>query len=351
MGLLLTLLLSEWLAHREIREGEAIFIRWLVVVSQHPIRLGMASSLMVFACQEGFLLLRAGPGLGKNGVFVIIRKAPSPFSERAAHASTLPAPSFPSSDGILRPPLRASSAAATHEHYMSTSTRDSIVSKPSNVEGLGLTIHIHPCQESFREGVFLSQAVVVTTIALELKALSKDGVKLMTIVVDGENDPLEHPDFRAISENLKAIAKKWFPKTRLHLVGSPRFINSPSNSVALLFYHQVTLRLETGTQKTFAAMTGEKGAVLKDAIEILHKLDLGNLVIRARFIRGEVDNSTPAEVRNWIKVLEGVRPAMIHIRSPAKGFLPKTKGVGAKRLKEILAEVEEKLNFPCEIID
>jgi hypothetical protein len=349
-GLLLTLLLGEWLTFRGVRQGEALWIRWLVVVAVHPIRVGVAMSLVLIAYRQGFLLLRAGPGLGKNGVFVTIRTAPSADYERASHALLAPTPAASLWISPSSPQQRIPSATATPELFMSTTTRESILSKPSQVEGLGLTIQINPCQESFREGVFLSQAVVVTTIAKTLKALSKDGSKLKTIVVDGEYDPLEHPDFRAISENLKAIAKKWFPKARLHLIGSPRFVNSPGRAVALLFYHEVTLRLEAGTQKTFAAMTGEKGTVLKDALEILEKLDLGNLVIRARFLRGGVDNSTASEVRNWIKMLEGVKPAKIEIRSPVKGFLPKTKGITATRLKEIQAEVEEKLDAPCVII-
>jgi hypothetical protein len=49
-------------------------------------------------------------------------------------------------------------------------------------------------------------------------------------------------------------------------------------------------------------------------------------------------------------MLEGVKPAKIEIRSPVKGFLPKTKGITATRLKEIQAEVEEKLDAPCVII-
>jgi hypothetical protein len=346
MGALLAYLLAEWISWRGVRENEGLFVRWLVVAGVHPIRMGLAAGLAFLAVRETFLLVRASPGLGKNGVFVTIRKAPPVHF--AGTSSNEPAPtSF--SRPTLAPP-RGPSATATSEIHMSTSTRDSILSKPAQAEGLGLTIYIDPCQESFREGVFLSQAVVVTTIAKTLKALSKDGSKLKTIIVDGKYDPLEHPDFRAISENLKAIAKKWFPKAKLHLIGSPRFVNSPGRAVALLFYHEVTLRLEAGTQKTFAAMTGEKGSVLKDAVEILERLDLGNLVIRARFLRGEVDNSTPSEVRNWIKMLEGVKPSKVQIKSPKKGFLPKTKGVTSTRLAEILAELEEKLETPCEII-
>ncbi len=345
------LLAAHWLSLRGVWPGEPPWLRWVIVASVHPIRAGWVAVLLLFAWKETKALIRRGPGLGKNAVFVTIRVA-----ARAVFDHAEPTVSFSGPNHRVQAPQqglshRLPTTAGKYEPFMSTSTRESIVSKPAQSPGLGLTVQIDPCQNSFREGVFLSQAVVVTTIAMALKEYSKDGAKIKTFVVNGEYCPLRHDDFRAISENLKAIAKKWFPKARLHLIGFPRYVNSPGVSVALQFYHQVTLRLEAGTQKTFAAMTGEKGSVLNDVLTILSKLDLGNLVIRARFIRGDVENSSVSEVRNWVKMLADIKPAKVEIRSPAKGFLPKTKGITATRLKEIQAEVEDKLEAPCEIID
>lgn len=241
--------------------------------------------------------------------------------------------------------------AEAPEPYMSTSLRESIVTGPTEANTLGPTLFVTPCQESFRSGVLLSQAVIVTTIASTIREHSREGKKVKTIMVSGEIDPLQHEDFRQISENLKDIAKKWFPKARLHLIGFPRFIDSPGRAVALDYFHEVTLRLEAGTQKTYAAMTGEKGEVLKRVNSTLARLDLGNLVIRARFVRGDIDNSTASEVRGWIKSLEAVKPAKVEISTPKKSPWAKTKAITATRLKEIGAEVEEKLGIPVETIE
>jgi len=234
---------------------------------------------------------------------------------------------------------------------MSTSLRETIITGPEEIKGLGATLVVDPCQESFRSGVLLSQAVIVTTVAAAIREHSREGRKVNTILVAGEIDPLSHEDFRAISENLKDIAKKWFPKAKLHLIGHPRFIASPGVSVALDFYKEVTLRFESGTQKTYTAMTGEKGEVYKRVIETLTKLDIGHLVVRARFMRGEVENSTPLEVRGWIKSLAEINPMRVEIESPKKGLPPKTKAVTATRLKEIAAEVEEKTGLTVQILE
>lgn len=234
---------------------------------------------------------------------------------------------------------------------MSTSLRETIITGPKEVKGLGATLEINPCQESFRSGVLLSQAVVITTAASTIRELSRDGRKVATILVAGEIDPLSHEDFRAISENMKDIVKKWYPKSQLRLIGYPRFIDSPGRAVALDYYKEVTLFLEAGSQKTYAAMTGEKGTVYKRVLDTLERLDIGHLVVRARFIRGDIDNSTATEVRNWIKALAAIKPKRVEIESLKKSPWEGTKAITATRLKEIAAEVAEKTGLPIEIIE
>jgi len=317
------------LVSRGMGYDEALWLRFMLACTLHPVRSSLAVALGFLALSRLLSGLRAMPGLGQSGSLVIIRRAaPASARDRAPRAPTRESSAF------TRPASQAS--------IMSTTLRDNIITGPKEIAGLGATLTINPCQESFRSGVLLSQAVIVTKAASTIRELSRDGKKVNTVLVAGEIDPLEHEDFRAISENLKDICKKWFPKAKLHLIAYPRFINSPGRSVALDYYHQVTMRLEAGTQKTFAAMTGEKGEVFKRVVDTLTRLDIGHLVVRARFVRGGIDNSTVSEVRGWIKCLAQIKPMRVEIKSPKKGVFAKTKPITATRMKEILAEVEEK---------
>ena len=80
-------------------------------------------------------------------------------------------------------------------------------------------------------------AVVVTLAARELMRLSKEGEKLEHIVVVGsEVDPTLHPGFREISENLRALRQKWFPRAKLVLISNAPSIDSAEVRIALGIY-------------------------------------------------------------------------------------------------------------------
>ena len=71
-------------------------------------------------------------------------------------------------------------------------------------------------------------SVVVTSSARRLIDLSKGGEKVETIAVIGsEADPASHPDLREITENLRILRTKWFPRAKLALF-TPRDICSLS---------------------------------------------------------------------------------------------------------------------------
>ena len=328
VGLVLT-----WFAQHTPTPMDPIWARYGATLANHPLRTAAALWALGAALRAGRDAVRAGPGLGKTSTCGIIVRAPYHPGLPSEH------PKVPIS---VRP---------RHDASMTTALRESIITGPEKLDDLGSTLTIDPCQESFRPGVLLTQAVIVTTAASTMRELSRDNKKVNTVLVTGEIDPLSHQDFRAISENLKDITKKWFPKAQMRLIGYPRFIDSPGRTVALDFYKEVTLYFEAGTQKTYTAFTGESGQVYKRVVDTLTRLDIGHLVIRARFVRGDVDNSTPLEVRKWIKALEGIKPMRIEISSPRKQILPKTKPITATRLKEIASEVEEKTGISVEIVE
>jgi hypothetical protein len=189
-------------------------------------------------------------------------------------------------------------------------------------------------------------SVVVTTAARQLIRLNKAAEKLDSIVAFGSVvDPTSHPRFREVTENLRDLRNKWFPRAKLVLLAPAPHLAQVQARISVSIYDRAIVRLEGGTVKSFGALTGRKGPELTELTRALAQLE--NLIIEARFFRGKVDTTTENEVRGWIRRLAEIKPCEVHVLTPekktSKGVLrPAPRSV----VDKIAAEAGEKLGVP-----
>lgn len=235
---------------------------------------------------------------------------------------------------------------------MLTAVVDEVIKGPEADSRFGKHLTVTPTVQASRAGRYQTQAVIVTTAARRIIELSKGGDKLANILVRGEIEPTLHPDFREISENLRELCHKWYPRASLNLITVNPNFDSPDARAALHAYHKIWCRLEAGTQKTFTAMTGQPGKNFKDLVEVLSGVE-ANLIMDANFVRGDVDNSTDSEVKAWLKYVTAVKPTQLLITSKALADTEKkTKPITKTRLNEIFELASEKLEGTAvELVD
>jgi len=233
---------------------------------------------------------------------------------------------------------------------------ESIISGPRRSDRWGrtLTIDLGTLNSSLaisRDNRLPRASVVVTLAAQEMMRISKGGEKVDNIVVIGsEVDPTRHPGFREISENLRALRTKWFPRAKLCLVSDDPALADMDARISLGFYDTPVIRLEYGTVKTFQKLTGHKPSVLGDIVRHLSTLE--KVTVQAQFVRGEVDNSTDNEVRGLIKRLRDVEPQEVLITSPPpRARKGQPKGVTSARLQEIADLVAEEVGVTVTVVD
>src|SRR5262245_22229834 len=227
--------------------------------------------------------------------------------------------------------------------------REEIVQGPLDHPSLGKTIVVRPTVEAGRVGRMPSQAVVVTAVARRLIELSRLGERIQAVLVEGDKDPTTHPEFHEISENVRELLDKWFPKALLCLQSDAPELSRAQTRHALSFYDRPILRLDAGTQKTFAALTGGQPRTFKDLVENMSQLQVQRLIVHGRFVRGDVDNSSDAEVRAWIKVLAEIRPSGVHISTGPRPNGRKDRPIPKTRMAEIAALVTERTGIPVEV--
>lgn len=229
--------------------------------------------------------------------------------------------------------------------------QEEVVQGPVEHPKLGKTVYVNPMVETPRAGKFPSQAVVVTAAARRLIGLAKDGERIHAVVVagEGERDPTTHPEFHEISQNLRELMNKHFPKGALCLNSPMPELSRPQARHALNFYDQPNLHLDAGTQKTFSALTGEAGKAFKDMVEFMGRLELERLIISARFVRGSVDNSKDNEVKAWLRHVAEIRPAAVRITTLDKADKENDlKPVTKTRMGQIAELITEKTGIPVE---
>ena len=214
----------------------------------------------------------------------------------------------------------------------------------TNRFGLVLTLDITAPQRNLvvERGSSIPRAsIIVTTLARQVIDLSKEGTKLDHLVVMGsDGPPSAHPDLREITENLRALRDKWFPRAKLVLITDGMDL-APEARQSLLAYDKLIQEFHWGTAKTFQSMTGEKGTVLGDLTRQLGYFD--KLIVQARFASGTNGNSTDSEIKNWIKKLQEVRPQEVHILEGAPNSAGrKLRPVTKSRTQEIAEFVTEK---------
>lgn len=239
---------------------------------------------------------------------------------------------------------------------MVTLQTDSIISGPLKTERLGIAMGIDVSAPDIaivvsRERRLPRASVIVTTVAQHLIRHSKAGEKINSIVVASSgNDPTRHPNFKEISENLRELRNKWYPKAKLCVLCDDADLENPAARTALGIYDLPICSLEWGTSKTYAALTKRKSTSLNPLVKSLKTLE--QIVVQARFVRGKADNSTANEIKGWIKRLEEVRPKEVQILTPAARSTKKTtspRPVPKSRLEEIAAAVTEQTGIPAAI--
>lgn len=191
-----------------------------------------------------------------------------------------------------------------------------------------------------------SAGVIVTSAARRIIGMSKGGEKLACITLSGNNEPTMHPHLLEITENLRDLRNKWFPKAKLCLMADIPHLDTPDLTHAIEIYDFPVLRFEWGSAKTFGAMTGRPGTELKGLVEFYSSLE--HFIVQARFVTGSPENSSDKEVAAWIRKIAEIGPDSVQVltgSNVSKG--KKTKPLTDAKLKAIAERVTEKTEIPA----
>ncbi len=187
-------------------------------------------------------------------------------------------------------------------------------------------------------------ASCAVTAAL-INALNNNG-DIAYVTFSGNGEPTVHPDFPHIVSEVRPIVKEMAADARLAILSNSATVGNPAIRKALGRLDVRIMKLDGGNERMFQIMNRPaEGLSLAAIVDGLAHLD--GVTTQTLFGTGAYDNSTDAEVADWLSCLETIKPIEAQIytcdRQTAEAGLAK---IPVPRLQEIAAAATDKLGVP-----
>lgn len=160
----------------------------------------------------------------------------------------------------------------------------------------------------------------------EVKQMLEDKLKEMTIQQElpdvitfaGNGEPTLHPEFETIIDDTIALRNQWAPKARIAVLSNATMLHKPSVIRALLKIEDNIQKLDSGFEQTIRLIDCPASSFnLNEVVENLKSLN-GKVIIQTLFLKGNfkdqrIDNTTEAEVAQWLKLVKQIQPSKVMI--------------------------------------
>jgi wyosine [tRNA(Phe)-imidazoG37] synthetase (radical SAM superfamily) len=134
----------------------------------------------------------------------------------------------------------------------------------------------------------------------------------------GNGEPTLHPEFPEIIDDTLELRNKYFPHARIAVLSNATTISNPLVKAALLKVDQNILKLDSAIDSTIRVHNQPRVKI--KAGELIGKLAEfnGKVIIQTLFLRGSyndksIDNTTPVEIKAWLKAIEKIKPSEVMI--------------------------------------
>jgi len=168
-----------------------------------------------------------------------------------------------------------------------------------------------------------SRGQVQAALEYKLKKMISGGEGLDVITFAGNGEPTLHPDFSGIIDDTIELRNTYFPNADIAVLSNATMLHRPDVVAALKRVDKNILKLDSAFEATINALNQPLIRFdLKNLVDRLMAFE-GKLIIQSLFVRGSingipVDNTTPAEISAWLKLVDQIRPSEVMIYTIAR---------------------------------
>ncbi len=172
---------------------------------------------------------------------------------------------------------------------------------------------------SFR---FCSLDEVVLQLEKKLQQLTHENLPDV-ITFAGNGEPTLHPEFGAIIDRVITLRNQYVPSAKIVVLSNATTLHNPSVFNALQKIDVPMLKLDGGNQHAVSLINQPVFSL--DFEDLVQKLILfrPKLIIQTLFFRGKVgdeyfDNTSAAELSDWLQVIMRIKPQKVTIYTIAR---------------------------------
>jgi wyosine [tRNA(Phe)-imidazoG37] synthetase (radical SAM superfamily) len=188
----------------------------------------------------------------------------------------------------------------------------------------------------------------VPAVAAAVATALANGDKPDYVTFSGNGEATAHPDFPAIVEEIKPIVRQLAPQAKLAILSNSCMVTRPDVASALNKLDVRIMKLDAGNPAMFAQVNRPAAGIsFGDVVNGLAQLN--DVTIQTLFMQGRINNSSVAEVADWLSCLKRIKPLGGQIYTCVRGHAePHLEKVSADRLAEIAATATRELGVPIE---
>lgn len=194
---------------------------------------------------------------------------------------------------------------------------------------------------------FPDAKLVLELLEEKLTKMKAEGQYLNSITFAGNGEPTLHPQFPMILGESIGIRNRFYPEANITVLSNATTSSNPGILEALLKADLNIMKLDSAVEHTLKLINCPAADFsLRNLIDSL-KLFKGKLIIQTLFFRGHfngmpIDNTSEAEVSDWIAALNEIKPESVMIYSLARDTAVEgLNAVGFDELKSIAEKAEE----------
>jgi wyosine [tRNA(Phe)-imidazoG37] synthetase (radical SAM superfamily) len=174
------------------------------------------------------------------------------------------------------------------------------------------------------------------------------------ITFAGNGEPTLHPEFEGIIDDTIELRDCLAPKARIAVLSNATMLHKPAVVRALLKVEDNIQKLDSGFEETIRKIdcptsNFNLGAVVENLKSFNGKVIIQTLFLRGNFKGELIDNTTEAELSEWLKRIAEIKPSQVMIYTIDRD----TPATGLEKLKldelELIASRAREIGFTVQV--